>query len=218
MTADNRIWKRVLTNGKTSKIFIIMKRNLSGFSIQTLLTIICVTVSVSGIAQAPAQPDAASEAFYKKAMPVLKPEYKKIVLQTAGGLRDRTPDSDSLVKALKQNPALNSLAAADIEALAFLAMMEASKSASEDVKSVMNSMKEVNKQKQTTRLKTAKLDSTKTTRQIQVNDRDSLADLSEEKQLRLQVYTDRRSKATTMISNLMKKFSNIQDQVLSNLK
>jgi hypothetical protein len=48
--------------------------------------------------------------------------------------------------------------------------------------------------------------------------RDSLSDLSEQQQLKLQRLTDRRAKAFETLSNLMKKFSETDQAIIGNLK
>ena len=50
------------------------------------------------------------------------------------------------------------------------------------------------------------------------NRKDSLSDLSEEQQLRMQTYMDRKSKMETAISNIMKKIADTQNQIIQNLK
>ena len=47
---------------------------------------------------------------------------------------------------------------------------------------------------------------------------DSLSDLGMEQQLRLQMTMDRFSKATSMLSNILKKFSDTASQITANLK
>lgn len=50
------------------------------------------------------------------------------------------------------------------------------------------------------------------------NQLDSKSELGEQLQLRLQMYMDRMSKASEMLSNIMKKFSETAGQIISNLK
>ncbi len=48
--------------------------------------------------------------------------------------------------------------------------------------------------------------------------RESMGDLSNETSLKLQTYLDRRSKLMSTLSNLMKKYSETSDSIISNLK
>jgi hypothetical protein len=49
-------------------------------------------------------------------------------------------------------------------------------------------------------------------------DKDSLSDLSEQQQLRLQQHAERRSKALALVSSLMKKTAETQQGVVKNMK
>ncbi|RYY60764.1 MAG: hypothetical protein EOO05_08785 [Chitinophagaceae bacterium] len=195
-------------------------------------------------AQRPVQPDAESEAFFNEAMAVIKPAYKNVVQKTAAGMKGRDPNVDSLVKALKKEPALAPMPPGDIEAMAFLVMMQASKLAEEDLKNVMAGVKKINQQKPSGRTATSgqhvRVDSVKTqkstlaTAPVNTGIRldsaritslkdskdaaDSQSDLSQQDQLRLQMLMDRRSKMMEVISNLMKKMSDTSDQIIGNLK
>jgi monoamine oxidase len=169
---------------------------------------------------------AQEQEFYNKAMPVIKKEYKNLVLQTAGRLKGKNINTDSLVNAMKGNRMLTGLNVNDIEALAFLVLMEASKSSQEDLKSIMATTKEINKEKQsfrnTEQVSTARTD----TSQKAINSRittlkikkDSVNDMNEMTQLRLQMTMDRKNKVMTALSNIMKRISGTQDQIISNLK
>ena len=48
--------------------------------------------------------------------------------------------------------------------------------------------------------------------------RDSLSEVSEEQSLRMQMYMDRMSKADSMISNMLKKFSETSSGIVANMK
>lgn len=167
--------------------------------------------------------------FYDKAMPVIKKEYRDIAINTAKQLRGKIINSDSLVNAMKAKSALSNLQSSDIEALCFLIMMEASKDSREDLKSIMAKTKEVNKEKQSLRnqkrnFTKSKNDSTKPNLSIQTknlkiqNEKADQTDYAEQSSLRLQMVMDRRSKILSALSNIMKKISNSQDQIISNLK
>jgi len=158
----------------------------------------------------------------------------------------------------------------DIEALVFLVLMEAAKSAQEDLRAIMASVKAINDAKATYREMIEKVQAEiaarggkkKTSRSkskpprprplktpvlgveywpapkvpdlgplgsmsvaeldaklAQLTDaRDSLAEMGEEQQLRLQMYMDRRQKLFQMLSNIMKKLSDTSGTIIGNLK
>jgi len=99
-------------------------------------------------------------------------------------------------EALKTYPSLHNMGNADIEALAFLVLMQAAKSAQEDVKSVMAGVKAINAAKAKSR---------------DVQQRTTAS--GEASSLRLQTTMDRRAKLLETASNLMKKWRN-QDRPL----
>lgn len=152
---------------------------------------------------------------------------------------------------------LGSMNGQDIEAIAFLVLMQASKSAQEDLKAIMAQVKATNEKKEKIRAAEAVLnDRNRTTTRVQFDSfklllkpqpgvqrvkttpsnqpvsaieiddmkkqlkdqRDSLAELGEEQQLRLQMAMDRMSKMMSTLSNLLKKISDTQNQIIQNLK
>ena len=184
-------------------------------------------ISLGILAQNQPSVTAQEQAFYNKAMPVIKKEYKDLVLHTAGQLKGRNINADSLASAMKGNNALHNLSGNDIEALTFLVLMEASKSSQEDMKSIMAETKQINNQKESYRKvnqNTASLrkDSSHPTINSKIytlkTKKDSLNDMDQMTQLRLQMTMDRRNKIKTLLSNIMKKISNTEDQIISNLK
>ena len=166
-----------------------------------------------------------------------------------------------------------STASADIEALCFIVLMQATKDMEEDLKQMMDSVQAINKEKENLRNQQAKLkemagkakkDARSNFRPIQTKpaqlklmptkhdlakipvlrapsslpknvdsmslgeiqaqidafekEKDSLGDLSEELQTKLQMYTDRRKQAMETLSNMMKKFSDTSSSIIKNLK
>lgn len=167
--------------------------------------------------------------FYDKAMPVIKRDYKDIVINTAKQLRGKIINSDSLVNAMKAKSVLSNLQSSDIEALCFLVLMEASKDSREDLKSIMAETKEVNKEKQSMRnqkrnFTKSKNDSSKPNLSMQTknlknqNEKADQMNNDDESSLRLQMVMDRRSKILSALSNIMNKISKSQEQIISNLK
>jgi hypothetical protein len=126
-------------------------------------------------------------------------------------------------------------AGGDIEALAFLVLMEASKSAQDDLKSIMDGVKAINAAKSKlpdsrdphgTLDVDAILQLMLTVYGVNLEaefdairkDLDSTSELSEIESLRLQMAMDRMSKMMSTLSNLMKKMSDTSSGIVQNLK
>ena len=127
---------------------------------------------------------------------------------------------------------------ADIEALAFIVMMQASKSAQEDLKAIMEKVKAINDAKTAMREKvklskvqmaldfeaTFQLMATLYAKQLEAEleqiqkDLDSMSEMGEMESLRLQMMMDRLSKMMSMLSNIMKKIADTNSQIVQNLK
>ena len=125
----------------------------------------------------------------------------------------------------------------DIEALAFLVMMQASKAASEDLRSIMAEVKAVAGAKSRVRKllgqrrdKAASLDAESAVqlaatlvaaglhRELTDLLGDGLSELGEMEQLRLQMVMDRISKMMSTLSNILKKLADTQSAIAQNLR
>jgi hypothetical protein len=123
----------------------------------------------------------------------------------------------------------------DIEALAFLVLMEASKSAQDDLKSIMDGVKAINGAKSKlpgSRDQHGSLDVDVilqlmlTVYGMNVDAEfcsiqkglDSMSEIGETESLRLQMAMDRMSKMMSALSNLMKKISDTNSAIAQNLK
>jgi len=119
----------------------------------------------------------------------------------------------------------------DIEALAFIVLMQATQDQDKDLQSIMDGVQEINKQKAALRSQMQALN------QLEANNAksspgpspspssgalksrlDSLNELSETQSLQLQMTMDRRSKLIDTLSNVMKSIANTSDAVVQNLK
>jgi hypothetical protein len=136
-------------------------------------------------------------------------------------------------------------AAADIEAVAFLVLMQAASSAQDDLKAIMAEVKAINGAKQKHRELLQSLQksvqanaghpaydfdgifmllATLYAKQLEaeaielLHKPDSLSELSEIESLRLQMVMDRLSKLMSTLSNLLKKASDTTSQIVQNLK
>jgi hypothetical protein len=139
-------------------------------------------------------------------------------------------------QAIAGNPSLGHLAGGDVEALAFLVLMEASKSAQQDLKEVMDRVKRINDAKAALRgravqrrpgtspariaIQARSLSKPEFDRRLHSarNDPDSLSELGETESLRLQMAMDRMSKLMSTLSNILQKLSATNASITRNLK
>lgn len=125
----------------------------------------------------------------------------------------------------------------DIEAVAFLVLMQASKSAQEDLKAIMEQVKDINEAKRKLRatlnphekpgldidgvlqlMATLYLQESEADLRRLQDHLDSLSELGEVESLRLQMAMDRMSKMMSTLSNLLKKMSDTASAIVQNLK
>jgi hypothetical protein len=92
----------------------------------------------------------------------------------------------------------------DVEALAFMVMMQATKDAQSDLKNIMDGVQQTNQQKQAQR--------------SAQNQKNSMSELGDEQSLRLQMEMDRLSKLMEALSNIEKKMAQTDDSIVKNLK
>jgi hypothetical protein len=96
------------------------------------------------------------------------------------------------------------LSNADVDALAFMVLMQATKDAQSDLKNMMGGVQQTNQQKQAQR--------------SAQKQQDSMNEMSNEQSLRLQMAMDRLSKLTETLSNIEKKMAQTDDSIVKNLK
>jgi hypothetical protein len=195
-----------------------------------------------------AQTKAAIERQRVRLSAAMRPELRARVLTAARLLAQRLdapvaahgrpPDPLQLALQIASDgqsfPNAASLGSADIEALAFLVMMEAAKSADEDLKTIMAQVKAINAAKSCMRsfvdrakarpcidaiappppMTQAELDALLAT----MRDQDSLDSMGEMTSLRLQMAMDRKSKFMSTLSNILKKISDTASSIISNMK
>ncbi|MEO7045460.1 MAG: hypothetical protein ABI091_09170 [Ferruginibacter sp.] len=218
-----------------------------------------------------------TETFFKKAISQINPRHVAWIKATATTIHQKNLSDADAKKMASQYGASGNMNNSTIEALTFLVMMQASKDAQDDLKSMMADAKSRNDQKKQLRdllqnlqqnkneLSRPRLDSIKlvikkqpamqtvntgkviqplkvvpvnTARDKQVTTvspkvtkeeidkaaaeikakQDSLSEMGETESLRLQMAMDRRSKMMENLSNMLKKMSDTQDQIIQNLK
>lgn len=217
----------------------------------------------SATAQENPSPDA--EAFFNKAMAEINANHVRTIKGFGLKIHVRNLPDSAAQKMATDYVRLVKLNNNDIEAIAFLILMEASKSAQEDLKAIMTKVKSINEQKKEQRELLAKMqrqksmtpeqldsfnlsrsktiaiqkkqnpDTVKFVRSVafkksptktEINamvdqikkDLDSMNEMSELDQIRLQMLMDRRSKMMETLSNLMKKFSDTKEDIIKNMK
>jgi hypothetical protein len=99
-------------------------------------------------------------------------------------------------------PKLNGM---DVDALAFLVVMQSAQDQQADLQQMMQSMQQATKGKQGSRA-------------TQGGSLDQTNEMSEEESMRLQMAMDRQSKFYNVLSNVMKKVADTQASIVSNLK
>lgn len=222
-----------------------------------LACLLCSLLLAPVTVTAQKEPSPEAEAFYKKAMAEINPKHVRWIKTTAAEVNEKKLSEEDVMTRSRAYGVLGSMNGQDIEAIAFLVLMQASKSAQEDLKAIMAQVKATNEKKEKIRAAEAVLnDRNRTTTRaqfdsfklllkpqpgvqrvkttpsnqpvsaIEIDDmkkqlkdqRDSLAELGEEQQLRLQMTMDRMSKMMSTLSNLLKKISDTQNQIVQNLK
>lgn len=120
-------------------------------------------------ATAQKEPSPEAEAFYNKAMAEINPKHVRWIKTTAEEVNEKKlSDADVMTRA-KSYGVLGSMNGQDIEALAFLVLMQASKSAQEDLKAIMAKVKAINNQKAQQRELLSKIQQQKTITAIQLD-------------------------------------------------
>jgi hypothetical protein len=118
---------------------------------------------------------------------------------------------------------LSGISEADIEAIAFLVLMQAAKSAQEDLKAIMAQVKAINDAKKCLRDKKCRdairgrAGLTKQTVDA-IESGERLSELGEEQQLRLQLYMDRVAKLQETLQNVAQKVSTTKESIVGNFK
>lgn len=135
------------------------------------------------------------------------------------------------------------LAGGDIEAIAFIVMMEATQDANKDLKAIMDDARNSTKQTEKFRVvlhqvnadlagsaiapgvkfqpigpRPASTLTKKGVTGVRTDKPDSTNDMSEMDSLQLQMMMDRRSKFVAALNNIMKKIDDTQDTIIQNLK
>lgn len=185
-----------------------------------------------------------ADTLYNKLMAAANPVKKNWVYKTAIKYRGKEiTELKAMNEVTNASSILGKMSEGNIEALAFLVLMQASKSAEEDLRNMMAGIKTTNNakanqrdqiqdyqnKKNETLLKTRdeysvlKKDSVKIITinpafKIQATGKDNLNEMDQQQQLRLQMVMDRKQKTTEAISNLLKKIADTEQEIIQNIK
>jgi hypothetical protein len=175
-------------------------------ALAVFLTLLAGGQAVAAEPQIPAEAKAREARLLAKASPAVK----TWVREEAQRVRKAGDVNESAVQASVRARfgSVGGVGDGDIMAIAFLVMMEAAKSAREDLKSIMAETKRLNEAKAQQR---AVLDKQK-------DQRDSLSEQGKEQQLKMQQVMDRMTKADSAASNTLKKFQETASSIIGNMK
>jgi hypothetical protein len=136
-----------------------------------------------------------ADEFYNRSMPLLRPQVKKVILQTAENIKHSKINADSLSRILNKNSALKGMSNKDIEGITALIMVQASKDADADLKKMVL---EISRQ----------------------NDKDNaITNQNDAQNSKLQTIMDRKSGMAEELSYVMKKISQPErEAIINNLK
>ncbi len=184
-----------------------------------LITTLFILLTLQAAAQPITQLPTGAETFYNKAMPVIKPAYKNLVMQTASGLSGKSVNVDSLMNAFRNNAMLTSLAQPDVTALVELVLTQQAKDAEAALQTDMQSMQAVTQMRRQQRdipnatpAQKAKLDSI---RQLQQRSTNAMIE-TQAKQSKTE--QDRNAAMMKSLAALLQKTSSTQDKIINNLK
>jgi hypothetical protein len=138
------------------------------------------------------------DSVYNILIQAARPSIQAWVANTAAKYKSKEA-TESSIKATEDFKTLGNFTSTDIDALCFLVMVQVAKNNERVSKNVAPILK--NKKIETVNIKTAPAN-----------------EMSEEMQLKLQTAMDKRGKAETMLSNIMKKGSDTVNQIVANLK
>ena len=180
-----------------------------------------------------------SAAFYNKAIVQIKPVYKNYITQTSKALSNRRLNADSLKSTMKvpNNTMFSNLSNMDVETLTLLVMQATATDNEADIRNIMADMEKNRQQKDALRkeednMKAAqsKLKDSLKNKMATENarlvsrssaikkEKDSLDDMNQQQQLKLQQMMDKKSQLEQMISNMMKAQGDTQNELSKNLK
>ncbi|MEP6691521.1 MAG: hypothetical protein ABJD07_10210, partial [Gemmatimonadaceae bacterium] len=162
---------------------------------------------------------APAAALHQRFSAVLRPSAKAWVDSEAVKVGRGTTDGETAATMVRADAgrrfATLGASGTDIEAIAFIVLMQATNDMGKDLKALMADVEMANSKKQKMRDAHATLKSAQDSLKKKL---DSMNDMTEMTSLRLQMAMDRRSKFMTALSNIMKKIDSTQSAIVQNLK
>jgi hypothetical protein len=180
---------------------------------RSVISLILAIFAMSESAVAQREPALPSEmvALEAKLQTRVGPETRTWIRQEAD--REGVSNTISEATAVRAGRSLaDGWATADVEALAFLVLMQAAKSAQEDLKAIMASVKAINN------AKASFVQSAGRSTVRSKEDLDCFERVAETESQRLQMALDRQAKFLSTLSNLSKKISDTANSITQNLK
>jgi hypothetical protein len=176
-----------------------------------LLLAFCISLLINLNAQVPTAMPPNANAFYISAMPAIRQQVKDIVLHTATAMKHYKANADSLSQKLRTNKRLKAMSNNDIEGITVLILVQASKEADADLKLVVLGISRRNEQQEKTIMQTVSVNNVK-------NKNKSIEEINDIQNLKLQLIMERKRSMAEEISNVMKKISGTQQNIINNLK
>jgi len=128
-----------------------------------------VLLGLSLVTAAQKEPTPEAEAFYTKAMSQINAKHVRWISSTAKETNEKNLTPEDVMTKARSYGVVDKMGEGDIEALAFLVLMQASKSAQEDLKAIMAKVKSINNQKAQQRALLAKVQQQKSMTAIQLD-------------------------------------------------
>jgi hypothetical protein len=184
-----------------------------------VITTLFILLTLQGAAQPVAQLPPGAETFYNKAMPVIKPAYQNLVMQTAIGLRGKPVNVDSLMRAFRSNAMLTSLSQPDATALVQLVLTQLAKDSEAKLQTDKQSLQAITQMHQQQRdipnatpAQKATIDSI---RQLQQQRTNAMAEM-QAKQFKTE--QDRNAAMLKALAALLQITAGTQDKIIKNLQ
>lgn len=134
-----------------------------------LAFLVCSLLVIPFTATAQNEPSPQAEAFYNKAMAEINSKHVRWIKTTAAEVNEKKLSDADVMTRSKSYGVLGNMNGQDIEALAFLVLMQASKSAQEDLKAIMAKVKSINEQKAKQREMLSKLQQQRSMTNVQLD-------------------------------------------------
>jgi len=129
----------------------------------------CSLLFIPFTATAQNEPSPEAEAFYKKAMAEINAKHVRWIKSTASEANQKSLTDEEIHARASSYGLLGGMNGQDIQAIAFLVLMQASKSAQEDLKAIMAKVKSINEQKAKLRNAMNKINNSPTINNVQLD-------------------------------------------------